>query len=167
MPLAVRPLLVMLFWSCRYSCETAPLVYQRELKPRTSEMERTSPATNISAKPTSSLTNEEIIRLAKQSKIGNKFSLLWAGDITGYASPSDADLALGGHLAFWAGRNPDRIDQLFRKSGLMRDKWNRYGRATIDKALNGRTEFFCPSPVFNAIRPRKILTVTTKVRIKQ
>lgn len=36
---------------------------------------------------------------------------------------SAADMALCTHLAFWTAKNCDRIDRLFRKSALMRDKW--------------------------------------------
>jgi hypothetical protein len=66
---------------------------------------------------------------------------LWQGDTSGYASASEADLALCGMLAFWCGRDIGQMDRLFRKSGLMRDKWNRpqsgstYGMITIEKAI--------------------------------
>ena len=36
---------------------------------------------------------------------------------------SGAELALCTRLAFWAGKNPVRMDRLFRQSALMRDKW--------------------------------------------
>lgn len=36
---------------------------------------------------------------------------------------SSADAALLSHLAFWTGRNCERMDRLFRQSKLMRDKW--------------------------------------------
>lgn len=35
-----------------------------------------------------------------------------------------ADAALLQHLAFWTGKNCERMDRLFRQSGLMRDKWD-------------------------------------------
>jgi hypothetical protein len=92
------------------------------------------------------LGDAEIIAQAKAAKDGDKFSRLWAGDTSGYPSPSEADLGLCDLLAFWAGPNPDRIDRLFRQSGLMRDKWDRadYRERTIAKALEGRTEFYYP-----------------------
>jgi len=43
-----------------------------------------------------------------------------AGDVLGYPSPSEADLALVSLLAFWTGGDAVRIDALFRSSGLMR-----------------------------------------------
>lgn len=38
---------------------------------------------------------------------------------------SSADAALCQHLAFWTGRDCERIDRLFRRSALYRDKWER------------------------------------------
>src|SRR2546425_1352959 len=38
---------------------------------------------------------------AARNGAGAKFSALWSGDTTGYDSPSNADLALCGRLAFW------------------------------------------------------------------
>ncbi len=53
-------------------------------------------------------------------------------------------------LAFWTGPDPQRIDGLFRQSGLCREKWDvrhhsngqTYGQHTIAEALTGRTEFY-------------------------
>lgn len=42
---------------------------------------------------------------------------------------SSADAALCQHLAFWTGRDCERIDRLFRQSALYRDKWEREGYA--------------------------------------
>ena len=36
---------------------------------------------------------------------------------------SAADAALLSHLAFWTGKHCERMDRLYRESGLMRDKW--------------------------------------------
>ena len=64
---------------------------------------------------------------------------LWAGTCDPNGQ-SEADAALVSHLSFWTGRNCERIDRLFRRSGLMRDKWDRsagqgrtYGQLTIAK----------------------------------
>jgi hypothetical protein len=91
------------------------------------------------------LDDVELIRRASEARNGRRFQQLWAGDTTGFTSPSEADLALCNYLAFWCG-GPDegRIDELFRQSGLFRSKWNRedYRRRTIAKALTGRTEYY-------------------------
>ena len=52
---------------------------------------------------------------------------------------SEAEAALCSHLAFWTGRNCERIDRLFRLSSLMRDKWERedYARNTVLLACSG------------------------------
>jgi len=90
----------------------------------------------------------EIVALAMRAKNGAKFAALWSGDTGSYSSHSEADLALCGMLAFYAGPDPERIDRLFRASGLIREKWNEqhgdrtYGQRTIDTALGGRTEFY-------------------------
>lgn len=50
---------------------------------------------------------------------------------------SSADMALMSHLAFWTGRDMPRMDRLFRRSALMRDKYAQredYRRDTIQKA---------------------------------
>jgi Uncharacterized conserved protein len=90
------------------------------------------------------LDDQELIEKAKGADDGSKFARLWSGDISGYGDDhSRADQALVNKLAFWTGGDRDRIDQLFRQSGLCREKWTGrpdYRRRTIDTALEGRTE---------------------------
>src|SRR5262249_49549523 len=87
------------------------------------------------SKPDTVLDDDDIIAKASRAKNGDLFSRLWAGNTSGYTSPSEADQALTNLLAFWAGKDSDRMDRLFRKSGLMRDKWERedYRTGTISK----------------------------------
>jgi putative DNA primase/helicase len=66
-------------------------------------------------------TDNAIIEKARHAKNGAKFSRLMAGDHSGYPSPSEADLALCGILAFYT-QDPAQIDRLFRRSGLLREK---------------------------------------------
>lgn len=69
---------------------------------------------------------------------------LWEGDADAlaraYPSPtgdawdrSSADAALFAHLAFWTGRNPERMWRIAQRSALVREKWQRedYARATV------------------------------------
>jgi hypothetical protein len=94
---------------------------------------------------TSSLSNEEIIERAGTAANGERFKRLWAGNTSGYSSSSEADAALCSLLAFWTGPDPQRIDALFRQSGLCREKWTRredYRRRTIERALKDSTEFY-------------------------
>ena len=60
---------------------------------------------------------------------------------------SAADLALCNLLAFWTGCQPDRIDRLFRQSGLYRQKWERddYRERTIRCAIESTTEVYTSS----------------------
>lgn len=95
------------------------------------------------------LSDDELIRKITESKIGEKFRALWENDSEsgwlkykyGYSSQSEADLALCSILAFWTGKDAERMDRLFRKSGLIREKWNEYrgeqtyGELTIGKAI--------------------------------
>jgi primase-polymerase (primpol)-like protein len=92
------------------------------------------------------LDDAEIVRRAGAAKGGDKFKALWSGSTHGYASTSEADLALVSRLAFWTGPRPDRIDALFRQSGLFRSKWQRddYRQRTIQKALASRSEYYTP-----------------------
>jgi primase-polymerase (primpol)-like protein len=71
---------------------------------------------------------------------GDHVLALWRGDTSSYGHDhSRADLALCCHLAWWTNFDADRIDRLFRQSGLYRPKWDRpsYRRATLTKALSG------------------------------
>jgi hypothetical protein len=101
--------------------------------------------------------DNELIQMMLNSKSGGSvfggrasiMELWWAADTLGqyYPDPSgqrsfdwsSADAALCQHLAFWTGKNCERIDRLFRLSNLMRDKWeNRedYRTGTIVKAVS-------------------------------
>ena len=78
-----------------------------------------------------------VCNLSKQ-KNGEKFKkLYYSGDYSDYGSHSEADLALCTIFAFRTGPDPELIDELFRSSALMRDKWERedYRTATIDAAI--------------------------------
>jgi putative DNA primase/helicase len=96
------------------------------------------------------LSDRELLDKALSADNGPKFAGLYnRGDWGGwYPSQSEADLGLCSMLAFWCGPDPERIDRLFRQSGLMRDKWDRrqagstYGRLTIEKALSQTTEYY-------------------------
>jgi putative DNA primase/helicase len=90
------------------------------------------------------LTDAEVLRRAMSSRRGERFARLWAGDRSGYASESEADLALCSMLAFWVGDDHERIASLVARSGLNREKWNRedYRSLTISRAIEGTTSFY-------------------------
>jgi len=69
---------------------------------------------------------------------GLTFADLWAGDVP-HDGRSEADQALANHLAYWTGKDCERIERLMRASGLVREKWDapghvNYLRTTILKA---------------------------------
>ncbi len=89
------------------------------------------------------ICDEEILNRARRAANGSRFERLWRGDWRdSYPSQSEADLALCNMLAFWTGGDSDRVDSLFRRSGLMRPKWDQrhfndgstYGGATVARA---------------------------------
>ncbi|GIV60279.1 MAG: hypothetical protein KatS3mg043_1368 [Rhodothermaceae bacterium] len=93
--------------------------------------------------------DEDLLQRARQAEGGERFTALfdrgdWHG--SGYPSQSEADLALCSMLAFWCKGDRDRIDRLFRRSKLMRAKWEErrgsttYGEQTIEKALESLPE---------------------------
>lgn len=101
------------------------------------------PASSVSAPPCvpPDLDDQALLERVHQAANGAKFRALWAGDLFGYPSPSEADLALCASLAFWTGRDASRMDRLFRQSGLLRPKWDErhgeetYGARTIHRAI--------------------------------
>ena len=75
------------------------------------------------------------------------FSSLFSGDMSAYNNDhSSADLALCNMLAFWTGKDFHKIDSLFKKSRLYREKWDRedYKKSTIEKAIADCTETYSP-----------------------
>jgi len=88
--------------------------------------------------------DRNLIQKALNAENGEKFGCLWSGNYHDYPSQSEADLALCTMLSYWANGDPNRIDRLFRHSGLMRPKWDHshygdgstYGQATIKKSIN-------------------------------
>ena len=93
------------------------------------------------------LEDEKLIEIAGIAKDGDKFKSLFEGDISGYSSHSEADQGLCNILAFWT-QDKAQIDRIFRKSGLIRSKWDEihgwgtYGEITIKKALDDVKEHY-------------------------
>lgn len=109
------------------------------------------PARNPPAAQLVDTSNEVIIQKILNSKQGAKFQDLYNGSWEGlFSSQSEADMSLCNILAFWCGRDADKMEQIFRSSGLYRDKWDRpqagstYGRITTDNAINHCVEVYEP-----------------------
>lgn len=102
------------------------------------------------------LDDREIIDKARSCKTGGVFQLLYSGQWQGiYKSQSEADLALCNHLAFWTQKDAQKMDRIFRTSGLMRDKWDKlrgqytYGQKTIEQAILHCVDVYEPKAASN------------------
>jgi len=106
-----------------------------------------------SSDPLVDLSDEALLSKARHAKNGEKFDRLWRGDTSGYDSQSEADMALCALLAFWTGSDVQRMDRLFRDSGLMREKWDEvhfsdgstYGEKTVERAAMAVTDHYEPA----------------------
>jgi len=103
-----------------------------------------------SASTPADLSTWEIIDKAGSAKNGNKFRQLMNGDISGYNSQSEADLALCNIIAFYT-QDAGTIDAVYRQSNLMREKWDElrgedgtYGQITINRAIQDATAHYSP-----------------------
>lgn len=100
------------------------------------------------------IARERVIKKATDAKNGKLFERYWNGDASlwegagaKHGSQSDADWQLVLFLLYWTNGNSDLVDELFRMSLLMRDKWDRYtneegtyGQITRKKALEAYLE---------------------------
>jgi hypothetical protein len=111
------------------------------------------------AGPGVDLDDETVLERAMDSKSGDVIealydgrSELWSGRDSRYPSQSEADMGLCFYLAFWTGGDPDRMDRLFRDSGLMRGKWDKvhfangatYGAVCIARTLLTVDDYYTP-----------------------
>ena len=124
-------------------CTEAVLKTLEEDMLRTSSIKNTSAGkstkTNNSSNISTSIDVDKIINKLRGQNNSSKFIKLFEnGDFSDYGSQSEADLALCCMIAFRAGDNPELIDDVFRKSALYREKWNRsdYRNETIKKSIN-------------------------------
>ncbi|MEI7604288.1 MAG: AAA family ATPase [bacterium] len=87
--------------------------------------------------------DDKIIEKIRNSNQSTLFNKLWSGDCV--KDHSSDDLSLCNILSYWSNGNAQSIDRLFRRSGLMRPKWDEkrksdgstYGEMTISTAISG------------------------------
>lgn len=127
--------------------ESIKLLHEKYLS--SEKPKRTYQALNLPCNPIN-MAVSEILEKAFASKSGEKFRKLYNGDFSDYPSQSEADMAFCNMLAFWCGRDIDKMDDIFRHSGLMRDKWDRkqsgstYGKLMLKKAAENCQEVYNP-----------------------
>ena len=123
--------------------EALAQVHARWIEPRLAAVPVAQPP--ASSQNVCYLPDRELLERAFRARNGDRVAALFAGERTGYSSPSEADLALCSHLAYWTNGDAGRIDALFRQSGLFRPKWDErrgdrtYGAQTITIALASRS----------------------------
>ncbi len=95
------------------------------------------------------LDDQELLDVARRARNGAEFSALYDDGRwqDRHPSQSEADLDLCGRLSWLTGRDADRVDRMFRRSGLMREKWNRddYRERTIQAAVAATTKTYSSS----------------------
>lgn len=113
------------------------------------------PSTGLGNEPENvrDLTDQQILDIAFKSRNGDEIRQLFDGNWSGekYQSQSEADFAFASYLAFWFNCDIDRMDRVFRSSGLFRKKWDRsvggnrtYGQYTLSHAIKGKDRTFVP-----------------------
>jgi primase-polymerase (primpol)-like protein len=100
--------------------------------------------------------DDALLRHIQETKQGKKFYDLFYQGQGGYASPSEARMALLTTLAFWTRKDETRMDRLFRRSALFDldpEKWSRpqngesLGAIEIREACNYCTNVYLKIPI--------------------
>ena len=136
----------------RFAAFTGDVILNEPLKESTEavlltldkNMRKTEKAIYSNKRNVARATFDIVCNLRKQ-KNGDKFKKLYDdGDISDYASHSEADAALCAMIAFRTGPDPLAIDDIFRTSALYREKWNRddYREATINAGIEACHSIF-------------------------
>jgi len=109
----------------------------------------------VEEKQSIELTTGELLEVMFSNSNGDRIESLYKGDWQRYhyKSQSEADLALCNALAFYTQKDRNKMDEIFRQSGLYRRKWDEihyedgrtYGDETIEKAINGTHVVYTPS----------------------
>ncbi|BDD88851.1 phage NrS-1 polymerase family protein [Desulfofustis limnaeus] len=134
-----------------YLTITGNVYLDKGIKERQNELDQLYqelfPDTQQTAKPESDHTewtqaDKDLCVKVSNSRQGEKFQRLFSGNIYGYETTSEADLALCSILTFWTSKDAKQIDRIFRQSNLYRPKWDElrgeqtYGAITIGKAIS-------------------------------
>ncbi|UTR05419.1 phage/plasmid primase, P4 family [Alkalihalobacillus sp. LMS6] len=134
--------------------ESLKVMFKKYLEPK--EIEKPSSPPPQQRRNISDLSERDLWEKMFNSKRGQEIKSLFDGSLINN-DHSSSDLALCNYLAFWTDRDPNKMDSMFRDSGLMRDKWDRqansdgttYGQLTISNAASQ-----CPSTISDFTPPK-------------
>jgi len=156
------PLVSIIQWDMahRYAVNDLEPFLQPTIDARNARVRAIPPKTHT----TLSVSDKTLLEVLFRGKNGREYERLWNGDLSvkgGNQSSCDQYLCDG--LAWVTGKDMARMDQLFRQSGLMRDKWNRddYRKSTLEKAINSAYLEYDP---FRGIDPSAIAAVEAMMR---
>ncbi|MBR1485624.1 MAG: hypothetical protein IJ859_01610 [Synergistaceae bacterium] len=154
--------------------EQAREVYRKYLIKSEPKNTNLSPQLSPSSKFQSDLSDTELLEKIFNSKNGSEVKALFDGDTSRHGGDeSAADLALCNHLAFWTKGDAVRMDNLFRQSRLMREKWDRptggstYGAITINKAIQSMRNAYTGKQSFNFVPSEYPQQEATEIEIMQ
>jgi hypothetical protein len=83
-----------------------------------------------------SLDDRELLDKMFASKSGSEIRALWHGDVSGFTSHSEADMALLAHLRFWTANDRERMTRLFESSGCYRESKVKSSRGYVDRTVD-------------------------------
>jgi predicted P-loop ATPase len=97
-----------------------------------------------------SLNDEELLQKMFVAKNGSAIKALYAGDASEFSNDlSSADFSLCCHLAFWTGKDKERMRSLWVNSPLGQRKKTQerkdYQDRTLDNAISSTTEIYSPT----------------------
>ncbi|MCI1922604.1 MAG: phage/plasmid primase, P4 family [Lentilactobacillus buchneri] len=122
-------------------------LYKKYIEPESKVVDLFHPST-VKA---NDLATNDIIKAAATSRSGERFQRLYRGEWEGlYSSQSEADMSFANDLAFWTAKDFGKMDEIFRSSGLMRDKYDEkhgkttYGVGLLNKAIADTSRTYQP-----------------------
>ena len=98
-------------------------------------------------------SDDDELLIAKALSGKSNFAMYYYADLEEGYDESSADMSLATHLAFWTGKDCERIERIMRKSKLVRDKWDRrergpgYLKTTIMRACAVSDDVYGVAPV--------------------